>query len=158
AATPEPDGSYVWQIAQSGLLSAADIVALIKEGKSYINVHTVTYPGGEISGHFNLANGTMSFTAPPEPTPWRDDHKDPRAAARFRQQATFGPTLADIKGVTTMGYANWLKKQFRMKPTGHLKKVQETGEPIGFDSSAMNVWWERSITASDQLRQRTAFA
>ena len=66
-ATPQPDGSYVWNIGPSGTLSAADIVEIIREGKAYINIHTVNYPGGEINGHFTVAEGSQTFTLPPAP-------------------------------------------------------------------------------------------
>src|ERR1041385_420651 len=35
AATPQPDGSYIWTIVPSGPLSTADLVEIIKEGKDY---------------------------------------------------------------------------------------------------------------------------
>src|SRR5207244_3112705 len=73
AATPEPDGSYIWNIVPSGPLSTADLVQIVKQGKSYLNVHTVNNPGGEINGHFTLANGASRFTPPPRPPAWTAD-------------------------------------------------------------------------------------
>jgi len=69
----------------------ADLVQIVKQGKSYLNVHTVNNPGGEINGHFTLANGASSFTPPPRPPTWTDDHANSNSVARFLQQATFGP-------------------------------------------------------------------
>jgi len=71
AATPQPDGSYVWTIAPASPLSSSDIIEIIKEGKAYINVHTANYGGGEIRGNFTLANGSQNFTPPPAPLLWR---------------------------------------------------------------------------------------
>src|SRR5262249_9869167 len=44
AATPQPDGSYIWNIADAPPLSASNIVQALKEGKAYINVHTIQNP------------------------------------------------------------------------------------------------------------------
>jgi hypothetical protein len=161
-ATPEPDGSYVWQIAPSGTLTAADIVEIIKQGKSYINVHTVNYPAGEINGHFGLAAGTASFTPPPPPPAWVKDHSSSNAAARFLQQATFGASPAEIKTVRAYGYEGWINRQFRLRPSGHLTNVFATAssDPNAAysGSQTFNTWWKHSVTAPDQLRQRVAFA
>jgi uncharacterized protein (DUF1800 family) len=161
-ATPQPDGSYVWDIIPSGSLSAADIVEIVKQGKSYINVHSVTYPAGEINGHFGLANGTATFTPPPPAPAWIADHKTANGAARFLQQATFGASPAEIKAVQKLGYENWINKQLKMRPTSHLNNVYATA---GADPNSMfpatltfNTWWKHSVTAPDQLRQRVAFA
>ncbi|HVV72655.1 MAG TPA: PA14 domain-containing protein, partial [Verrucomicrobiae bacterium] len=67
AATPEPDGSYVWGISPTGTLSVDDILEIIREGKASINLHTALNPAGEVQGHFTLANGTQTFTPPPPP-------------------------------------------------------------------------------------------
>jgi uncharacterized protein (DUF1800 family) len=162
AATPQADGSYIWQIVPSGPLTTADLVEIIKEGKAYLNVHTVNYPAGELSGHFTAANGSITFTPPPAPPAWVDDHANSNAVARFLQQATFGPTIADIKSVKASGYLGWLNKQFATKPSYHLPIVMASvaadpnssfSGPLTFDT-----WWKQSVTAPDQLRQRVAFA
>jgi hypothetical protein len=162
AATPQADGSYVWQIAPSGALTVADLVEIIKEGKSYLNVHTVNYPGGEISGHFTLANGSSTFTPPPAPPAWVDDHANSNAAARFLQQATFGPSLADIKAVKASGYTAWIAKQFALPVASHLPVVLASAkaDPTQYPGAVLtfNTWWKQSVTAQDQLRQRIAFA
>jgi Protein of unknown function (DUF1800)/PA14 domain/CHRD domain/Bacterial TSP3 repeat/Putative Ig domain len=162
AATPEPDGSYIWQIAPSGTLTVADLVEIIKEGKSYLNIHTANYPGGEISGHFTLANGSSTFTPPPAPPAWTDDHANSNSVARFLQQATFGSSPADIKAVKTSGYSGWITKQYSLPVTGHLPvvlaslKANPTKSPSGI--LTFNTWWKQSVTAPDQLRQRVAFS
>jgi hypothetical protein len=162
AATPEADGSYIWNITASGPLTAEDIVELIKEGKSYLNVHTVNYPSGEINGHFGLAAGTPTFTPPPPAPTWTDDHSNSNAAARFLRQATFGPSSKDIKSVTALGYSKWIDNQFKLPVTTHLPNVlAAVGSdpyPIYWGTLTFNTWWQRSVTAPDQLRQRVAFA
>jgi len=163
AASPQPDGSYVWQIVPTGTLTnAADILEIINENKAYITVLTATYPNGELNGHFTLANGTQIFTPPPTPPAWVDDHADPNAAARFLMQASFGPSPAEIANVQAMGYANWINNQFSLPASHHLPVVlaNTSADPTDPFPSALtfNTWWQQSITAPDQLRQRVAFA
>lgn len=161
-ATPELDGSYVWVIEPSGPLSAADIVQIIKQGKSYINVHSAAYPAGEINGHFGLANGTATFTPPPAPPAWVPDHANSNSVARFLQQATFGANAAEMKAVKSSGYEKWIEKQFKLRISGHLTNVLRNANPDPSDAFpgelTFNTWWKHSVTAPDQLRQRVAFA
>jgi uncharacterized protein (DUF1800 family) len=162
AATPEPDGSYVWPIVASGPLTAADIVELLKEGKAYLNIHSSTYPNGEINGHFGLTDGTSRFSPPPPPPTWVDDHSSSNAAARFLAQATFGANAAEIKSVRSLGYSKWIDKQFKLRVNRHLTNVLAgaNADPTrGFAGTlTFNTWWQQSVGAPDQLRQRVAFA
>ena len=161
-ATAEGDGSYVWRIEPSGPLSAADIRELIKQGKSYINIHSTDYPAGEINGHFGLANGTATFTPPPPAPPWAKDHASPNAAARFLQQATYGASLAEIKVLKSLGYEGWINRQLKLRVSGHLTNVFATANPNPSEAYpgelTFNTWWKQSVSAPDQLRQRVAFA
>lgn len=161
-ATPQPDGSYIWNFAPVGTLTSADLQEIVREGKSYINIHTVNYPSGEISGHFTLASGTQNFVPPPPPPAWTDDHTDGNAAARFLQQATFGPSETEIANVQAMGYDGWINNQFSLSPTHHLPLVYAniSADPTKPYPSSLtfNAWWQQSLTAPDQLRQRVAFA
>jgi hypothetical protein len=162
SATPELDGSYIWNIAPSGPLSAADIVEIIKEGKSYINIHTVNYPGGEINGHFSATAGAPTFTPPPPAPAWADDHSNSNAVSRFLLQATFGPSTVEIKSVKSLGYTGWINKQFTLPVSSHLANLYAVAgkNPDSYypGTLAFNTWWQRSVTAPDQLRQRVAFA
>ncbi|MCS7034407.1 MAG: CHRD domain-containing protein, partial [Phycisphaerae bacterium] len=47
-ATPNPDGSYTWTFEPVGGHSVQDQVNFIRQGLTYINVHTAAYPNGEI--------------------------------------------------------------------------------------------------------------
>ena len=83
-------------------------------------------------------------------------------AARFLTQASFGPTLGEIARVQQVGYSSWLNEQFALAPTLQLPRVEQRMTQQGID----NVWqgerheeWVRTVVvASDQLRQRVAFA
>ncbi len=159
----QPDGSYIWNIGPVGTItSAADILEIIREGKAFLNIHTVNNPGGEINGHFMLADGTQTFTPPPAAPGWTDDSTNANAAARFLIQATFGPSQDQIAAVQSLGYEGWVDAQFALPPTYHLPYVlanisadPTTPYPT---ASTFNSWWQQSVTAPDQLRQRVAFA
>ncbi len=161
-AAPQADGSLIWDITPVGPLGVADIQEIIKEGKAYINIHTVNYPNGEINGHFSPANGAQVFTAPPAPPAWNDDHANTNAAARFLIQATFGPSPAEIAAVQSLGYTNWIDAQIALPATHHLPTVlaNVSADPTTPYPGTLtfNTWWRHSITAPDQLRQRVAFA
>jgi uncharacterized protein (DUF1800 family) len=161
-AGPQPDGSYVWNIIPVGTLSTADIAEMIREGKTYINVHTANYPGGEINGHFSLANGSQTFTPPPAPPLLTDDHSNSNAAARFLIQATFGPTTDEITNVQSLGYEAWIDNQFTLSASHHLPIVlanMKSDPTTPFPGTlTFNAWWQHAVTAPDQLRQRVAFA
>ena len=161
-AAPQADGSFIWNIAPVGPLGVADIQEIIREGKSYINIHSVNYPNGEINGHFSPANGAQTFTAPPAPPALTDDSASTNAAARFLIQATFGPSPAGIANVQAVGYTNWMDNQIALPATHHLPLLLTNASldpTTPYPSSLVyNTWWQQAVTAPDQLRQRVAFA
>jgi len=162
AAKPQSNGSYLWKIKPTGTLAAADILEILNEGKANINIESSAFPNGEINGHFTLANGSQTLTPPPAPPAWTDDHTNANAAVRFLTQATFGASPGDIATVQSLGYAGWINSQFSLPVSHHLPVVLANISPDPtepFPSSLMfNTWWQQSVTAPDQLRQRVAFA
>jgi uncharacterized protein (DUF1800 family) len=87
--------------------------------------------------------------------PWSDAE-----AARFLTQATFGPSMAEIGRLRSMGYNAWLAEQTSLAPTHH-RPYLEAQEAAGLDvyqNSRQEAWWQHSLRAEDQLRQRVAFA
>src|SRR4029079_1757273 len=119
---------------------------------------------GEIRGNYTLAVGSRTFTPPPAPSSWADDHTTDAGAVRFLTQATFGANLADIAGLKAMSsYEAWIDDQFT-KPASHQLRdvlVTEGASAQGgaFDEGlTFNTWWWNSISGPDQLRQRVAFA
>lgn len=72
------------------------------------------------------------------------------AAIRFLEQATFGPTPADVAHLQSIGYDAWLNEQFAMRPTALGKANSFEAVQAGF--------FRNALTARDQLRQRVAFA
>lgn len=162
ATKPQADGSYLWKIKGTGPLAASDILEIINEGKAAIVIESTAYANGEIGGHFTLADGSQTFTPPPAPPAWTDDSADSNAAVRFLAQATFGADSNSISSVQANGYASWLTHQFALPVTHHLPVVQgnRNSDPSDPYPSTLwfNTWWQQSVTAPDQLRQRVAFA
>ena len=162
AAGPQPAGGYRWILSGTGPLSASDVLEIIQEGKAAIVIQSSAFPNGEIGGHFTLANGSQTFTPPPAPPVWTDDSADPNAAVRFLTQATFGASALDVAAVQSLGYAGWLANQFSMPATHALTNVlaRPYSDPTDLYQSPLwfSTWWQQSITAPDQLRQRVAFA
>jgi hypothetical protein len=162
AASPQPDGSYLWNIRPVGGLLASDVLEILNEGKAYITILSGNYPDGELVGHFERAEGSSSFTAPAPPPAWIDDHADASAASRFLIQATFGPSPGDVAQVQSLGYVNWIANQFSLPSSHHLSLIlsNASADPtLPYSGNTIfNDWWRLSVTAPDQLRQRVAFA
>lgn len=162
AAKPQANGSYLWNLTATGPLSVSDIQEIIAEGKAAIVIESTAFANGEIGGNFTLANGSQTFTPPPAPPAWTDDSSDPNAAARFLSQATFGASSNDIAAVQSLGYAGWIANQFALPATHCLSNVlaKPYSDPTDLYQSPLwfNTWWQNSVTAPDQLRQRVAFA
>ena len=82
------------------------------------------------------------------------------AAARFLDQATWGPTPASVAQLQQMGINDWLKAQFALN-TSNIPN-----QPI-LDSTGMfnrdlhpvqAAFFQNTVAGQDQLRQRVAFA
>ncbi len=91
------------------------------------------------------------------------------AASRLLQQATFGPTTADIDRVVQLGAAGWVNEQlaqphqpvFVAAVQARFARGDAWRPPNG--SSYSSQWpaqrfWANVVQAPDQLRRRTAFA
>ena len=162
AAKPQANGSYIWNIKATGPLQTSDILEIIAEGKAAIVIESTAFANGEIGGNFTLADGSQTFAPPPAPPAWTDDSADPNEAVRFLNQATFGASSNDAATVQSLGYAGWIANQFTIPPTHALSNVvaHAYSDPTDLYQSPdwFNTWWQNSITAPDQLRQRVAFA
>ncbi|SFM96486.1 DUF1800 domain-containing protein [Dokdonella immobilis] len=81
-------------------------------------------------------------------------------AARFLTQATFGPSLAEIARLRSIGYNAWLADQATL-PASHHRPYLEAQAAAGlevYQNARQEAWWTNAITGPDQLRQRVAFA
>lgn len=78
-------------------------------------------------------------------------------AARLLTQASYGPSPDSIEQATGMTPHAWIDQQLALAPTLHLAQIQNEGEQAD-RAARLSVWWDRSLHAPDQLRQRVAFA
>jgi len=121
--------------------------------------------------------GSSSAAPPVTPTPVPEPEPVPEPtvvtaaeAARFLSQATFGPNAQSIAAVVDSGMETWLVDELAKPPTLHLQDVlarfpedgqffDEQGMPLPeIVYAASDSFWQKSITADDQLRQRMAYA
>ena len=73
-----------------------------------------------------------------------------REAAHFLEQATFGPTAAEVAAVQALGYGAWLQQQF---------VLPESVMPAGLDvNQTRDQLFLNMANGTDQLRQRAMFA
>lgn len=83
-----------------------------------------------------------------------------RAAARFLDEATWGPTPASVAQLQQTGISNWLNAQFALNTSdlpdqpllGSDGKANRNLTPV------QEVFFQNTVTGQDQLRQRVAFA
>jgi uncharacterized protein (DUF1800 family) len=82
-----------------------------------------------------------------------------RAAARFLDQATWGPTPASVASLEQMGIANWLASQFSA-PVSDLPDqpiLTSDGKSNTDLAPVAAAFFQNTVTGQDQLRQRVAF-
>jgi uncharacterized protein (DUF1800 family) len=85
---------------------------------------------------------------------------------RFLNQATFGPTDADIDRVMAIGYGPWIDEQFAHTPSEHRLawdaadaaiKAADATRSAG-TREVLDSFYKSAVSGDDQLRQRVAFA
>ena len=81
------------------------------------------------------------------------------AAARFLDQATWGPTPASIAQVQQMGFANWLEAQFALNTSDLPDQpiLDSAGKSNNNLAPVQAAFFQNTVTGQDQLRQRVAF-
>lgn len=83
-------------------------------------------------------------------------------AARFLNQATFGPTEAEAIALSKSSYSAWTNNQFTLPRASHYQHVlylKSTGVDVDDFSNqhAIESFWKQAITGPDQLRQRVTW-
>jgi uncharacterized protein (DUF1800 family) len=157
-AIPRPDGTYIWVFTPVGGFTVAEIIAWLKAGQLYFNIHTALYPSGEISGLFHLQTGAVVAPVPTPPPPLPSGTPTVADAGRFLSQATFGATDALITTVQNQGFDAFLDQQFAAPLSSHLAFVDASGVIPPTITQTNDAWWTFAVSAPDQLRQRVAFA
>jgi uncharacterized protein (DUF1800 family) len=142
--------NLLWDIQPVGGLSVLELVNALKGGLIYANVHTANFPSGEIRGWLFPVAPDDEDPPPPPPGGVAD-------AARFLEQATFGPTVAEVNRVRSIGFEAWLNEQFTLPITGYNNLVQlQQGQFVSYPRKLQ--FFRNAMTAPDQLRQRVAWA
>lgn len=104
--------------------------------------------GGNASTGAPGAGAGGSTTSGPVVQPLTD-----RAASRFLEQASFGPTPDDIQHLKSVGFESWLNEQYAAPSSTYADASDST------DLSVVQAgFFKNALTAQDQLRQRVAFA
>ena len=161
---PVPPGQFDnrrWTIHPVAGMTASQIVTDLQSGLLYADVHSASFPAGEIRGQFYPV--AAAPVAVPAPAP-RPDLPDDADAVRFLEQTTFGPTLADIAHVKQIGLRAYLNEQFAAAPSSYvgfpnaapgtnLSRAESYPEECCKDQ-----FFDNAVHGPDQLRQRTAFA
>jgi uncharacterized protein (DUF1800 family) len=155
----------LWTFTPTGNFTSASLLAALASGELYVEIDTTNYSSGELGGKFLLGSGSATFTPPPPPPAVNLSVISQSDAARFLTQATFGPTLADITTLVSEGYTTWLGKQIALPETSHLAATRadavafpNTGTFPIVEANREAGWWNISVNAPDQLRQRVGFA
>src|SRR5271166_2386598 len=81
------------------------------------------------------------------------------AAARFLDQATFGPTPASIAQVEKQGFAAWLQAQFALNTSDLPDQplLNADGKNNNNLAPVQAAFFQNAVSGQDQLRQRVAF-
>ncbi|MEY4427924.1 MAG: hypothetical protein RLZZ182_613, partial [Pseudomonadota bacterium] len=80
-------------------------------------------------------------------------------AARFLEQATFGPKPADIDHLKEIGYAAWIDEQLSLPPSPTHTALYQQGNAVSGGLHQFNhTFWQKALTSPDQLRQRMTYA
>jgi uncharacterized protein (DUF1800 family) len=153
-----PVVNFLWDFHPEGGLTTQGLIDALKGGQLYTNVHSANNPGGEIRGWFFVVDpgggGGGGGTSGGLPD-----------AARFLEQATFGPTVAETNRVLGLVPNNfnasldaWLNEQFAAPITGYGNLVQlpQAGTFVNFPVKLQ--FFRNAMTGQDQLRQRVAWA
>ena len=98
----------------------------------------------------------------------------PQQAARFLQQASFGPTMAELERVQSLGFAAWIDDQITKQPASYQRPIidgmiQDLHGPrldLSYNynnqnlsgNNATSAFARTAVAGPDQLRQRVAFA
>lgn len=158
--------AQTWDFAAAGGMSREEILLTLANGNLWVRVNTAAAAGAEIVGQL-VATPAWQTMPPLESVPPAPTHASSIGeAARFLTQATFGPTESELTSLTGNAYATWIDQQIALPASYHRAAVvaranqwRARGDTSGGWQGPRNeTWWQRSLTAPDQLRQRMAFA
>lgn len=144
--------AVTWSV--NGILGGSPVLGTISPAGLYaapaiLPAHpTVTVRAASAVVPTAFAEALVTFAAPPPPPV----SASRLAAARFLEQASFGPTPATLAAVQQAGIAAYLESQFTLPAT-------PIPTPSGNSIGDLRRWMLYNTTsAQDQLRQRVAYA
>lgn len=157
--------SLSWSFTSTNGLSTADIVQALDDHRMWVRIRSVDHPNGELVGLLLSSAGWQEMPIPPDPPASPASSTDPAEVARFLTQATFGPSESEISAIQSNTFESWINEQMTIPPTYHLPYVEERRTELlardgndGWQSTRQEAWWQHSLRAPDQLRQRMAWA
>ena len=165
-ATPVSGTSYTLEVSGSGFVQASQIQA------AGSGITTTFITSTDLQATVTIANTSTALSIDvtnPNPGGMASNKVNAAiylatvpAAARLLDQATFGPAIADIQHVQTIGQDAWITEQFNTSET-KLTAVPSTLPAICSSANTAVVceeseWWQTVLSAPDQFRQRVAFA
>ena len=109
---------------------------------------TVTVQATSVANPASIGSANVTIVGPPNPGSGLGTPN--LSTARFLEQATFGPTAADIAHLQQIGINAWLAEQFAIPET----PIVDPGSSGVLQQQYLNML----SAAPDQLRQRVAFA
>lgn len=141
--------------------------AKVQVGPSVLSVVSQTQTSIVASGNVGAQLGGMGTVTVENPDPG-DSISAPQfvpvapaspqmtydAAARFLEQASWGPTPDGIAHLQQIGVDAWLAEQFATPPSPYPPLIAEDTSV----APAQRAFFVNAMTGSDQLRQRVAFA
>lgn len=113
------------------------------------------------------SDGSQTAPGPqPSPAPSGPSAAQLEAASKLLSRTTFGPSYAQIETAAEQGASAWLESQLALPPSLHEPVVRRYLQEYGYDIGAQPppgtfrrfAFWERALTAPDQLRQLVAYA
>jgi uncharacterized protein (DUF1800 family) len=148
--------NYEWTFSPTGDITVADIAQALHDGELCVSVGSEAFPGGELRGQFVPADGSHVPPVPAPPPPLPPGVPTEAEAARLLTQATFGPTMAGIQEVRTLGIEGWIDAQLALPFSSHMQAYDDNNG--NYQNERQEAWWKHSVEGPDQLRQRMAFA
>jgi len=156
-------GNSVVTINGSGFLSGSQVqmdgatlpAKFVSNTQLKVTATVGPTPGGRVA--FTVFNPDPgSDTSPPAVVPVGPAHPKVGflAAARFLEQASWGPDAESIAHLQDVGFDAWLKQQFAVPPSLY-KDSTSAADNLTDQQSEFFV---HATTGADQLRQRVAFA